>query len=397
MLSDPLFAAVVGAAVVQAAAWLWVVAGLARVRDAQPDPDAPAPPLWLSVVVAARDEAARLPALLDALAAQTHRDVDGAPLFEVVVVDDGSADATPAILARRTDAWADGGPALRVVTRGVDDGRWTVDGGRAAAGPDAEGSGKKAAVTAGLAAAAFDRVALTDGDCVPPPDWLATLARHAAPDGADDGAVLVGYGPLRRAPGWLNRFVRFETFQTALLAAAGAGWGRPWQAVGRNLSYPRDLPARLGGLPGASLSGDDDLLVQAAAHAGVEIRYVLDPRAHVPSDAPPTARAFWRQKRRHAAAGAHYATGALVGLGVLRLSALALWLGVPLHALATGRPTAFGVLALTLLVQRLAWRDAEAFGAEADLRLLQPLLDGAGALYHAAFALLGALPGPRRW
>lgn len=392
MPSDPLFAAVVGAAVVQAAAWLWVVAGLTRVRDVQPDPDAPSPPLPMSVVVAARDEAARLPALLDALAAQTHRDADGAPRFEVVVVDDGSRDATPAILARRAEAWADGGPALRVVTRQVGEATRAGD----------EAGGKKAAVEAGLAVAAHDRVALTDADCAPPPDWLATLARHAAPDGTgdgtDDGAVLVGYGPLRRAPGALNLFARFETLQTALLAAAGVGWGRPWQAVGRSLSYPRDLPARLGGFHGSSLSGDDDLLVQAAARAGAEVRYVLDPRAHVPSDAPPTARAFWRQKRRHAAAGAHYTAGALVGLAVLRLSALALWLGAPLHVLASGQPTAFGVLALTVLVQRLAWRDAdEAFGAEADLRLAQPLLDGASALYHAAFALLGALPGPRRW
>ncbi len=378
MPSDPLFAVVVGAAVVQAAAWLWAVGGLARMRDAQPDPDAPSPPLPISVVVAARDEAARLPALLAALAAQTHRTADGAPLFEVVVVDDGSRDATPSLLVRRAEAWAAGGPALRVVTLA--------------------GSGKKAAVEAGVEAAAFERVALTDADCAPPPEWLATLARHAAPDGTDDGAVLVGYGPLRRVPGALNLFARFETLQTALLAAAGVGWGRPWQAVGRNLSYPRRLPARLGGMPGASLSGDDDLLVQAAARAGADVRYVLDPRAHVPSDAPPTARAFWRQKRRHAAAGAHYAPGALVGLGALRLSALALWLGAPLHALASGQPTAFGVLALTVLVQRLAWRDAaEAFGAEPDLRLAQPLLDGAGALYHAAFALLGALPGPRRW
>lgn len=198
------------------------------------------------------------------------------------------------------------------------------------------------------------------------------------------------------APGALNRFARFETLQTALLAAGAVGWGRAWHGVGRNLSYPRDLPARLGGFAGASLSGDDDLLVQSAVRAGVPVRYVLDARAAVPTDAPASWAAFWRQKRRHAGAGVHYRPGVLVALAALRLSALAVWVGAPLHALATARPTAWGVLAVVLLVQRLAWRAADALGAEGDLRLAQPLLDGASALYHAVFALLGAAPS-RRW
>ena len=97
--------------VVQALGWAWVAAGLRRVRadaalltgvDPAPLADSvdeaeethEAGGLPISVIVAARDEAERLPALLRSLAAQTHRP------FEVVVVDDRSADATAETVRR---------------------------------------------------------------------------------------------------------------------------------------------------------------------------------------------------------------------------------------------------------------------------------------------------------
>lgn len=406
-MPDPFLTVLLVCAALQAVLWTLVAAGLRRVRDDAfdtgllDDPDgedrdrasADVPPIQFSVVVAARNEAARLPALLAALDRQTHRGPDGEPRFEVVVVDDRSTDTTEAVVRRQQDRWqAHGGPALRLVTVAEGD-------------PEAAGlPPKKHALTVGIQGAVHARLALTDADCQPPPEWLATLARHAAADAplggeaADHRALLVGYSPMRKAPGMLNRFARFETLQTALLAAAGVGWGRPWQGVGRNLSYPAVLLDRVGGFAGASLSGDDDLLVQAAARVGWPVRYVLDPASFVPTDAPATWRAFWRQKRRHASAGAHYASGVLVGLGALRLSSLALWLGAPLYHLATGQPTAWGVLALVLLVQRIAWRDAvETFRGHGDLSLAQPLLEAASAVYHAVFGLLGTLPAPRRW
>jgi hypothetical protein len=88
----------------------------------------------------------------------------------------------------------------------------------------------------------------------------------------------------------------------------------------------------------------------------------------------------------------------LAGLGALHLSALVLWVVAPLLHWATGAPTGYGFVALHLLVQRAALGPAfDALGVEADLRLAQPLLDAASALYHAVFMVLGALPAPRRW
>ncbi|HEX8387349.1 MAG TPA: glycosyltransferase [Rubricoccaceae bacterium] len=394
-MADALLPALVVAFAVNVLAWGWVAVGWRRMADALDadglDPDGPAaapPGLPLSVAVAAHDEAGRLPALLRALRRQTHRGTDGRPAFEVVVVDDRSTDGTAALVERTAAAWAaTGGPVLRLVR---------VDPDETSALPP-----KKRALTAGVAAATHERLVLTDADTDPPATWIATLARFAAPAGHDDGAVLVGYGPYTKRPGGLNLFVRYETLQTAALAAAGVGWGRPWHAVGRNLSYPKALFDRVGGFEAGagSLSGDDDLFVQhVARERAAAVRYVPDAGAAVPSGAPETWGAFWRQKRRHASAGAHYTPAVLVALGALHLSALVLWIGAPLLHGSTGAPTGYGFVALHLLVQRAALGPAfDALGAGGDLRFAQPLLDLASTLYHGALMILGALPAPRRW
>jgi glycosyltransferase involved in cell wall biosynthesis len=104
-----------------------------------------------TVVVATRNRARLLPRLVAALEAQ-----EGAPPFEVVIVDDASTDATPAVLhslAERSSL------ALRVE-------RQPVRGGQSA-GRDR-----------GWRAGRGDLVLFTDDDCVPSPGWVAALVRE---------------------------------------------------------------------------------------------------------------------------------------------------------------------------------------------------------------------------
>ena len=106
-----------------------------------PDPPPAQGAVRVSVVVAARDAQRTLPAALDALAAQ-----DLGEPFEVVVVDNGSCDAT----ARLAQAH----PRVdRLVRR-------------------PRGAGPGAARNAGVRAAAGETIAFTDADCVPAPGWL---------------------------------------------------------------------------------------------------------------------------------------------------------------------------------------------------------------------------------
>jgi cellulose synthase/poly-beta-1,6-N-acetylglucosamine synthase-like glycosyltransferase len=350
---------------VQVACWAGLGWGLARVRAPESDPGGRVP---VSVVVAARNEEGRLPALMDALAEQTH------PAFEAVIVDDASEDGTAALVERRATL----DPRFRLVR--VDETEHP------------ELPRKKRALTLGIAAARHDRLAFTDADCAPPPGWLEALAAHAA---SQPEAVLVGYGPYRTAPGALNAFVRYETFLTALLTAAAVGFGRPFMAVGRNFSYPKALFERLGGFAhqAHSLSGDDDLLVQEAHRHGAPVRYVLDPAAVVPSEAPGSWRQWLRQKLRHTSAGRHYDRGAQVGLAVFHASALAVWVA-PVFLGWTGA----ALLAGRFLVQRAVLRRAaEAFAPEPGLLAAQPMLDLGYVLYNTFVAPLGALRTPRAW
>ena len=464
---------------VQLGLWAWIQAGWRRAVEASPEPagggsaedgsaedGSAAPPLPISVIVAAHDEAERLPALLNALAAQTHRSADGDALFEIVVVDDRSTDGTADAVTSR----ADGFPApLRLVRIAPDDAPETVyyPPGLWSGEAEVAMAPKKRALTRGIAAAHHERLAFTDADTAPPPTWLATLARHAstgdagagdaaagdagagdaigasdAPrptrmpvraqravplprtalprnpasgiadalprnpasghaDGHADGhAVLVGYGPLT-GDGLLGRFARYETTVTALLSAAAIGHGRPWHAVGRNLSYTRaTFEAADGFRPFAeSLSGDDDLFVQQVARRGTApVRAVLDAAAFVPSPAPPTWRAFWRQKRRHSSGGAFYDARVLRALGALQASRAVLWVGAPVLHLVFGAPWGWGLLAARLLVQRAVLSNAwETLGAEGDLRLWHPVLDALYTAYQGVAATLSLLPVPRRW
>src|SRR5581483_2434095 len=125
-------------------------------------------PAAISVIVPARDAGDGIDALCDALAAQTL----ARERFEVVVVDDGSRDAT----ADRAE-----GHALRprVVRR-------------------PRPGGSYAARNDGLAAAGAGLIAFTDSDCLPEPGWLAAgLARLEGGAGLVAGAVRL---PLRERP-----------------------------------------------------------------------------------------------------------------------------------------------------------------------------------------------------
>jgi len=124
----------------------------------------------VSVVIPALDAAATLPATLAGLAAQ-----ELTAAFEVLVVDDGSSDATAALAAAH--------PVVTAVLPGL-------------------GDGPGAARNIGIAAARAPVVAFTDADCTPAPGWLAAgLAALAAGADVVQGRVVPGgaRGPWDRS------------------------------------------------------------------------------------------------------------------------------------------------------------------------------------------------------
>jgi cellulose synthase/poly-beta-1,6-N-acetylglucosamine synthase-like glycosyltransferase len=334
----------------------------ARRPDEAALPDARPP---FSVVVAARNEETDLPRLLDALDAQTH------PSYEVVIVDDASTDDTAAL----ADAWAESRDYAQVVHI-----------------TDPHSPRKKHALTRGIEAATHDLLAVTDADCDPPPDWLSVLAATHAATETDD--VLVGYSPLRGS-GLLGTFARYETLVEMLYAVGAIGWARPYMAVSRNLSYPRSVFEAVDGFSHseASMSGDDDLFVQAVhRRTDAEVRAVLDDRTFVPSDAPASWRDWARQRRRHVSAGRHYPGDVGGHLTLLHASLVLLWLA-PLFLGKLG----LGLLATGLLARHSALGPAADTLNDTGLLALFPLWELGLALYHITIVPLGLLSPPPDW
>ena len=347
-------AVLIAACAVQIVYWIALSRGFAKARSERHGHDLLEP---ISVVVAARNEEYDLAALLKALSQQTH------PKFEVIVVDDGSTDRTAEIARSMA--------GVRLIAT--------------------DGAGKKKALAAGIAAASNELLAFTDADCVPPPGWLSSLAAAHAPG---EECLVVGYSPFISKEGGLPADLAcYETFVTGFLTAAAVGAGRPYMAVGRNMSYSRSLFRKVGGFAAIehSLSGDDDLFLQHVVRMkAARVIALLDPSSFVATEAPGRWREWIRQKRRHASGGRFYSASIQAHLAAFHLSGILTWLS-PLLLGWIG----LGLLAIKLAVQAVVLRRAAAvLGAAEQLRFhLEPLY----VLYNMLLVPVGLTKMPEKW
>lgn len=154
--------------------------------------------------------------------------------------------------------------------------------------------GKKSALQEGISQVNTEVVLLSDVDCQPASDsWAMEMLSHFD----DDIDIVLGYSPVSPESGFLNRFIRFETWMTAVQYMSYAIAKIPYMGVGRNLAYrtsiAHDFKHDL-----SVLSGDDDLFVSAKANAN-NTRVCLNPKAFVFTEAKSTFLDYYKQKRRH--------------------------------------------------------------------------------------------------
>jgi GT2 family glycosyltransferase len=217
--------------------------------------------MTVSVIIATRDRHQLLDECLAHLSRQPF-----APGDEVIVVDNGSSDETPAVIARHARQY-------RVPLRHLDERK----------------PGKSHALAAAVAVAQGDVLAFTDDDVNVEPSWLGAI--RAAMD--DPAIALIG-GPVaprweRRAPTWLSKAADSYGRLTAPLALLNYGTDAialgPRTLLGANLAVRRDVLARVGGfathlgkLQGTGLSGEDDELCRRVQAAGLQAFYCPDAR-----------------------------------------------------------------------------------------------------------------------
>jgi len=217
--------------------------------------------LDLSVVIPARNEAATIVQQLDALAAQ-----EWSGSWEVVVVDNGSTDATPDIVT----GYGAREPRVRLVRA-------------------SERAGLNYARNVGIGATLGRAFALCDADDLVAPGWVAAMG-----DALARSELVTGVLELDRLnPRWL-----------ADSRGRGDERGLPTfheifpTVHGNNMGMQRDAWERLGRFDEDVLIGSDDVeLSMRAWLAGVEARFV--PGAVVHYRYRPEPSALWRQGRNY--------------------------------------------------------------------------------------------------
>jgi dolichol-phosphate mannosyltransferase len=248
--------------VAQATAGAVALSRLARGRVRRPPlgPGAPAPRGTISVVVPARDEAARIGPCLDGLR-------DDPDVLEVLVVDDGSRDGTAGVARAR---------GARVV---------------GAAEPPSGWVGKPWALQQGLEAARGDIVVSLDADTRPRPGLVRALA--AALDDAD--LVTAGCRFVCDTPG--ERWLHPAFLATLVYRFGPADVARPARPVanGQCTAVRRgQLLAQGGYAPAAPHMTDDAALAGALAAAGWRVAF-HDGAALIDVDMHASAGEVWRE------------------------------------------------------------------------------------------------------
>lgn len=352
--------------------------GRHRLPEAEPDViGSDAGDTSVSVVVPARNEAARIARCLDGLRAQQR------PLTEVIVVDGHSTDATPALV----QAAAELDPRFRLLEEP----------------PRPAGRvGRPWAIAAGCAAALGEWVLVVDADTAPRAGMVAGAVVAARRLGLD----AVSFAPRIMAPGAGARWLQPSLLTTLVYRFGPPNLSAPADRVmanGQCMLMRREVLERAGGYGVASDSYCDDIrMARHLAARGARVGFLDGPRL-LDVTMYPTARETWRAwpPSLHMRDATRMRWRWLDALVLLFAQALPIPMLLFL-ALAAGRfDTPHGVLAalvavngaLLLVRALLAVATAHSFGVRGIPYWLAPLADP----FTVPRVIWAMIAPPREW
>lgn len=248
----------------------------------------------VSVIVCAKNEAANLAKNLPGCLVQKYR-----TSHEVIVVNDNSSDESNYILESYQKTFKQ----LKIVELSQE---------------VIFIPGKKFPLSIGIKAAKHEVLLMTDADCVPATEYWIEKMQEAYDEATE---IVLGYGPFHKKKGFLNMFIRWETFHSALQYLSYAVAGLPYMGVGRNLSYKKSVFFRHKGFSAHNhvASGDDDLFINMAA-TPTNTKIMIDKDTFTLSEPARTWKEWLKQKRRHYTTGRYYKTIHKYLLGIYSLS-----------------------------------------------------------------------------
>lgn len=217
------------------------------------------PSTLLSVIVVAHNEEKTIEKCLRGILAQRFP----ASLFEIIVVDDRSTDATVSIIHKINS------PQIRLLK--LTDHPLAIQ----------QEAFKKSAIQLAVNHAGHDWVIVTDADCTHHPDWLKTTAYAKELT----NAVFIT-GPIEKKGGenFLDKMQEMENLAFMVLTAAGIRSGLHDIANGANMSFSKKIFLEIKGFEGnyKYASGDDMFLIEKMRkHDNGIISFLKSPTAMV--------------------------------------------------------------------------------------------------------------------
>ncbi|MFZ2340063.1 MAG: glycosyltransferase [Bacteroidales bacterium] len=234
------------------------------------------PGLFLSVIIACRNEEKNLPLLLADISVQDYNQ----DLYEVVVVDDNSTDTT-ADTARLFKEIKN----LRVISN--------------------SGKGKKQAVRTGVEVSAGSFAVTTDADCRVGRKWLKTIAAFA-----EEKHPVMTINPvvLNAGRGFFNKFQELEFLSLQGITAGTAALGNPVMCNGANLGIAKEAWLRNASrLHDELVSGDDVFLLHSLkSEDGPGILWLESADAEAATPGSVSLISFLRQRGRWISKAGYY-------------------------------------------------------------------------------------------
>jgi len=166
------------------------------------------PEVFVSVIVACRNEEKNLTSLLNSLSLQDHN----SDLFEVLVVDDNSTDSTVAVASEFIRM-----KNLKVIRN--------------------NGTGKKLAIRTGVNAASGKLIITTDADCRIEKKWLSTIVAFFDKNRPE---MIICPVEVESKSGFFHKFQELEFLSLQGVTAGTAAIGNPVMCNGANLAFTKE-------------------------------------------------------------------------------------------------------------------------------------------------------------
>ncbi|WP_426669542.1 glycosyltransferase [Mucilaginibacter sp. McL0603] len=268
---------------------VYLIKGWANLKRPKNTNNAPA--TKVTILIAARNEEARINYTIDDILAQDYPK----NLTEIIFVDDHSTDRTAEIIR----SYADRGVKLLQLNE-----------------DKPLNSYKKKAIAKAIDMSTSDLMVATDADCRMGNKWLSSIVNYFETSDSVMISSPVAYFEER------SLFEYMQTLEFAYLIGIGAsfiGNKRASTCNGANLAYRKDVFYEVGGFKGIDdlASGDDELLLQKVAerYPG-RIGFLKLREAIVYTHAKHTLNEFLQQRRRWASKSTKYKDKKIVALAV---------------------------------------------------------------------------------